>query len=351
MTALSMHPSRPHPREGTALPPMPWRRMAWVTWRQQRAGLTAATAVLCLLAVLMLLAGLQLHHAYSAAVDCRPFSSGACFRLQDAFVGTNGFLANGFVLQVLPAVVGVFLGAPVLARELESGTFRYAWTQGFGRWRWTLAKLVGLGLALVAATGGVAALFWWYYQPYFTPASEIFPLSEPSPLAPGLFDLRGVAFPLWTLAAFSIGGLAGMLIRRVVPAIAASLALYAGLAFAAGGFLRAHYLAPVMTKSVTIPSTARILGQRWVTRTGGPATAAMLVRALVKAPGNLFGKGGVPKSAAVWQYLTDRGFTQWTTYQPASRFWAFQWIEGGWLLLLSALLIGATVVLVRRRAA
>jgi hypothetical protein len=48
--------------------------------------------------------------------------------------------------------------------------------------------------------------------------------------------------------------------------------------------------------------------------------------------------------------LNQRGFTLWTNYQPASRFWPFQWIESGWLLALSALLIGAAVWLVRRRA-
>jgi hypothetical protein len=38
-------------------------------------------------------------------------------------------------------------------------------------------------------------------------------------------------------------------------------------------------------------------------------------------------------------------------YQPASHFWSFQWIECGWLLGLSVLLIAMTVWLVRRRAA
>jgi hypothetical protein len=63
------------------------------------------------------------------------------------------------------------------------------------------------------------------------------------------------------------------------------------------------------------------------------------------------GPGGKPKAVALAQCLTPHGYTQWTSYQPASRFWAFQWIEGGWLLALSALLIAATVWLVRRRAA
>ncbi len=50
-------------------------------------------------------------------------------------------------------------------------------------------------------------------------------------------------------------------------------------------------------------------------------------------------------------YLTQHGYTLSTTYQPDSRFWPFQWIEGGWLLALSLLLAGATILLVRRRAA
>jgi hypothetical protein len=68
------------------------------------------------------------------------------------------------------------------------------------------------------------------------------------------------------------------------------------------------------------------------------------------APPQLAGKGGVPQSVSTWQYLVQHGYTQWTTYQPASRFWPFQWIEGGWLLVLSVLCITVTVWLVRRRA-
>ena len=51
------------------------------------------------------------------------------------------------------------------------------------------------------------------------------------------------------------------------------------------------------------------------------------------------------------QYLLHHGFTQLTIYQPASRFWPFQWIEGGWLFALSLLLMGTAVWLVHRRAA
>jgi uncharacterized protein YqfA (UPF0365 family) len=76
--------------------------------------------------------------------------------------------------------------------------------------------------------------------------------SSPSPLSPGLFDLRGIAFPAWTLAAFAMGALAGMLIRRVVPAIVATLAAYTGLALLAGNVLRQHYLTPLATKGSNV---------------------------------------------------------------------------------------------------
>ena len=62
-----------------------------------------------------------------------------------ASMAWTDFWPNGLVLQAVPALIGAFVGAPVLARELESGTSRFAWTQGFGRWRWTLAKLVRSG--------------------------------------------------------------------------------------------------------------------------------------------------------------------------------------------------------------
>ena len=338
------------------LQPMPWRRMAWVTWRQHRTALTGVAVLLGAIAVFLWVAGLQLHHAYSAAIACHPASSFACNNLVDTFNGMYGVLSNGFILQVVPVLIGAFVGAPLLARELESGTYRFAWTQGFGRWRWTLAKVVGLGVVVTTVAGAITVLFSWYFQPYFPAGSQALyvskalPVGTSSPFAPGLFDLRGVTFAAWTLAAFSIGVLAGALIRRVVPAIVATLVVYAGLAFAVGGFLRQHYVAPLVTSKLNIPSSAWVISQQWFTAAGRPASPAALNQVLLKAPADLAGKGGVPKSLTVWQYLAHHGFTQLTTYQPDSRFWPFQWIEGGWLVALSVLLVTATAWLVRRRA-
>jgi hypothetical protein len=352
MTALTV-PARP--AEGESLRPLPWRRMAWVTWRHHRIALGGVAVFLGVLALWLWITGLQLHHAYAAAIACHPASSAACQNLIGNFQSTNVILKGGFVLQPVPALIGAFVGAPMLAREIETGTFRYAWTQGFGRRRWALAKLVPVGVAVAAVAGAFSVLVSWYYQPYLaTGNGTVF--SSPSPLSPGLFDLRGVAFAAWTLAAFVIGALAGMLIRRVVPAIVATLTAYAGLALLAGNVLRQHYLTPLVAKGSNLPDSAWITSEWW-TKGGkfafGGRPPIDLLQQLCPSSFNagLGGRVGVSGSFSRTTCLVQHGYTQWSDYQPASRFWPFQWIEGGWLLALSALLIAVTVWLVRRRVA
>jgi hypothetical protein len=355
LTALTT-PARPD--EDARLRPIPWRRMAGVTWRQHRTALAAVAVLLGALAVWLWITGSSLHHAYAAAVACHPASSPACGDLinnfstsaADKFMGSKG--AGGVLLQLLPALIGAFAGAPVLARELETGTFRFAWTQGFGRWRWALAKLVALAVMLAAATAAFGVLVSWYYQPYLGTGTQVPGLYENSPFA-NLFSLREVAFPAWTLAAYTTGTLAGMLIRRVVPAIVATLAIYVGFPIVTAGLLREHYLTPLVTTSLTFnlpgASTAWTISQ-WSAKDGRFAFAGNPPDSLV----NQFCSSIPPEKIGPLGFapcLAQHGYTQWTSYQPASRFWPFQWIEGGWLLALSALLIAATIWLVHRRAA
>jgi hypothetical protein len=312
-------------------------------------------ALLGALTMWLWIVGLRLHHAYAAAAACHPASSPGCADLISRFNGMYGALANGTALQPVPALIGAFVGAPVLAREMETGTFRYAWTQGIGRWRWTLAKLVALAVVVTAAAGAISVLFSWYYQPYFATGNQTLSLTEMSPLAPGLvFVLRGVAFAAWTLAAFAIGALAGILIRRVVPAIVATLAAYTGLAVAAGTLLRQHYLTPLVTSNPNVPASAWTVSQWW-TKGGTFAFAGRppidLLQQFCPAPPLGSVPASKPSPVSLAQCLSSHGYTQWTRYHPASRFWPFQWIEGGWLLALSVLLIAVTVWLVQRRAA
>ncbi len=352
MTALTALSGSARPKEDASLRPVPWPRMVWVTWRQHRIALGTMAALLGALAVYVWRSGLQLYHAHAAAISCNPESSGGCGDLITTFNFTNHVLVGGYALQLVPPLIGAFIGAPVLAREIETGTFRYAWTQGFGPWRWTLAKLVVLGVVVTAAAGALSMLLSWYYQPYFAPGNQALNLSDASPFSSALFNLRGVSFAAWTLVAFAIGALAGLLIRRVVPAIIATLAANAGLALVAANVLRRHYLTPLVTSNPNVPGSAWIQSQWW-TKDGTFAFVSwrdaphVLLQQCASLPAGPLGK---PSQATLAQCFAQHGYTQWTTYQPASRFWPFQWIEGGWLLALSVLLIAVTVWLVRRRA-
>jgi hypothetical protein len=359
MTAQTMLAVPPRREEETSPRPVSWRRMAWITWRQHRIALGGAAAFLGALAVYLWLAGLQLHHAYAATTACHPASSILCANKTSDFVLSHDHTATIIpgLLQVVPALIGAFVGAPVLARELETGTFRYAWTQGFGRWRWTLAKLVMLAVVVTAAAGAFGLLFSWYYRPFIADGQN-------GPFTSIVFDLRGIAFAAWTLTAFAIGALAGILIRRVVPAIVAALAAYTALAVAAGLFLRRHYLTPLVTRKLNVPGSAWIY-HRWWTKgstfafSGRPPVSLLqslcppsAVGAVKAPPGSLAGLSATQVAkATLAQCLSRHGYAQWTRYQPVSRFWSFQLIEAGWLFALSILLIGATVWAVRQRAA
>ena len=180
MTTLTV-PARPG--QDTSLRPVPWRRMAWVTWRQHRLALAGVAALFGVAAVYVRISGLQ-----DAPCVCRRdrLPPGRSARLPAADLTTASMACTRpawrmlRALQVIPALIGAFAGAPVLARELETGTFRYAWTQGFGRARWTVAKLVPLAVAVTVAAGAFSVLFSWYYQPHFGTGNRPVNLSEPA---------------------------------------------------------------------------------------------------------------------------------------------------------------------------
>jgi ABC-type transport system involved in multi-copper enzyme maturation permease subunit len=327
--------------------------MAWIMWRQHRLTLAGVVAVFGVVALYLLITGLQMHQAYAAVAGCRPANSDFCRQVVNDFLRTYapGVGVTFGLLQALPALIGAFVGAPLLAREFETGTFRYAWTQGFGRTRWTVAKVTPLAVAVVVAAAAFSVLISWYVQPIFSAGDNN------GPLYPTLFDLSGVALAAWTLTAFAIGVLVSVLIRRVILAMFATIAAWAALAFATGALLRAHYEAPLVTSNPNIPVGAWLINQGWF-KGGSPASLDVINRTLapvdVRAVTSELFQPGPATPANLGDpvlYLIQHGIVQWTTYQPASRFWTFQWIEGGWLLALSLVLLATTILLVRHRAA
>ncbi len=309
MSVLTL-PAQPVQGTGPALRPLPWRRMIWVTWRQHRGMLVSVTAVLAAVAVFLLIAGLKVHRDYVALVSCHPGGSTACTALRTHFNNTDWTMGNTvlILMNLAPALLGIFTGPAVLARELETGTFRYAWTQGIGRVRWTIAKLTLLAVVITILAWAFSQLFAWFFDPFL-------PVEEMNVLAATVFATRGIAFAAWTLTAFAAGAFLGMLIRRIIPAMAATLGVYLGLALLAWLVLREDYPVAINTTNASLFNRPSSPGSPWILK--------------------------------AW----TAGGTDWWRYIPVSRFWPMQFIEAGWLLVLATAFGAATVWLVRRRAA
>jgi hypothetical protein len=248
----------PARRERPAARAVPWTRLAWVTWRQHRAALTGAAAFLGAIVVYLAVTGHQIRQAYDAlaAAGCPqadtinpgsivPVASATCQSLTQAFlsfygttsgpVGASGLNAQTvpFMLLAVPVLLGAFTGAPVLAGELESGTFRFAWTQGAGRLRLAAARLIPLAVLLTAAAYGLFALFSWYFTPFFR-----FGNTGGYPMQ--LFGNLGVDFAAWALFSFTLAAFLGVLLRRAVAATAVSLAVTTVLDVVTMMMLRQH---------------------------------------------------------------------------------------------------------------
>ncbi len=329
--------------------PVPWRKLAWVGWRQHRLALAGAAALLAGLCAWMLISGLQMRSALSSfGLDtCTPLTASSCSTQESVFINDyySGAQVVVGVLTVLPILIGALIGGPMVARELETGTFRLSWTQGCGRTRWLIARLALLAVAVTAGAAAVSLVFSWYYHPMLQ-------LGQDSPLAPQIFDLRGVVFAGWTLAAFAISVCAGALIRRTIPAIVAAIAAWSGLLVTVVFWLRAHYQAPLTGTGLINPVAGTgqgapwVLTQWWIQPGGTPASQSEIAG----LSSQLRQAGGLPTPQAVQQWFAEQGYIKYFTYQPAGRFWHFQLIEGGWLLALSVLLAAATVWLIRHRA-
>lgn len=353
MTAAAI-PAR---RDRPAARAVPWTRLAWVTWRQHRAALIGAAAFLGAIAVYLAFTGHQIHQAYDALAASGCLQGGAsstCQSLNQAFlsfygttagpVGASGLNAQTvpFMLLAVPVLLGAFAGAPVLARELESGTFRFAWTQGAGRLRLAAARLIPLAVLLTAAAYGLSALFSWYFTPFLR-----FGNTGGYPMQ--VFGNLGVDFAAWALFSFTLAAFLGVLLRRAVAATAVSLAVTTVLDTVTMMALRQHYATPVTVSGAGPAGVGTWVLGNWFTNPGG-------ARVSVDTVDNLFAQaqGGdhvmiLPRAVATW--AASNHYTQWWSYQPAARWWQFQLTEGAWLLAASLLLITATILLIRRRPA
>ena len=329
--------------------PVPLRQLAWVAWRRNRATVLGLLGLVAALATYLVITGLRMHAAYDDLGSCvPPITSDACRIRWTSFVNSHGSRdLMGPLLVVLPGIVGAVVGAPLIGRELESGVFRYSWTQGAGRMRWAVAVIIPVVIVSTVLMGALGLLIAWHNEPMIHAGAT-------QRLDTSTFPTTGLAVIGWTLLGLSAGVLAGMLWRRVVPAVATSFAAWFGLAYLAS-VLRPHLLTPLTIKG-EVPSGGLELTEQWM-HDGTSVSLSEVSHVLEKIGVTMTEDGiaahadrGSPAPPDPIAYLSEHGYTLIHTYQPDSRYWTFQWIEAGWLVLVSVALLALTFWLVRRRS-
>lgn len=331
--------------------------MIWFTWRQFRTQTWVTVGALAALGVLLVITGRSIADAYA---DTLAGCQGDCTVAVDAFLrriraGTSGTVydLSTVLMFVLPTLIGIFWGAPLLARELETGTHRLAWNQSVTRTRWLATKLAIVGTA-AALTAGVLswAITSWAHRIDQATGGRI---------APGEFAVRGIVPIGYALFAFALGVTFGMLIRRTVPAMAATLGIYAAAFFAMQEWIRERLATPShITRPLDISTLDALMidrdNQMMVIGSDNLPDAWILTNRTITDTGQVFtgpadqrfcGPDAVARACDDW--VDSLGLRQDLIYHPASNFWPLQWAETGILIGVAVLLASFCFWWTRRR--
>jgi hypothetical protein len=357
------------------------------TWLQFRLEAATAFGALAIVAIALAITGPHLVHLYDTTIaTCG--AHGNCSAARAAILRNDSSLRMwlGLLVVVAPAVVGIFWGAPLVAGELEAGTFRLAWTQSVTRTRWMAVKLGVLGLASMAVTALLTLMVTWWASPLDRANMSRF----------STFDRRDIVPIAYAAFAFALGVTAGILIGRTVPAIFTTLVAFVAVRLATTSWIRPLLIAPLHRAVALDPGSTGfgssasgltglavlVLGDRrastlqpappnipnaWITstrivdRSGHSLTTRVLDLDCPNldggAPGGSGGSSHAHASASAQHALHDcvarvgATYHELVSYQPAGRYWAFQSYELAIYMGAAALLAGFCVWLVRRRPA
>lgn len=320
-------------------------RFAWLQFRVQAA---LSLGLLVLVGIALALTGPNLVHLYNTTVaTCG--THGDCASVITNYLSRDRLLQDlGDAVIIVPALIGIFWGAPLVARELETGTHRLVWMQGVTRKRWLAVKLGLVGLAAVATSGLLSLMFTWWSTPFDRINGNQFT---------SVFDQRGVAPIGYAVFGFVLGVTAGILIRRTLPAMAATLVAFVATRAFVTFSVRPRLMSPVRTTlplKVTAGMTLNQTNNGPLSVIGAKPGAWVFQDNLVGPTGHAVSGGFLSQGAC----LQSRASTacigqlrQMLVYQPASRYWAFQWYELAIFVGLALILTGMCFWWLRRRIA
>ncbi|HEY3555849.1 MAG TPA: ABC transporter permease [Kribbella sp.] len=348
--------------------------MIWLTWRQFRVQFLVVASVILAAAIVLALTGPGLADDYRRLTT--QFIQNLGFQRLDPLL----YVVGQVLLYAVPPVIGAFWGAPLIARELETGTHRLVWSQSIGRQRWLAGKLAFTGLTAIAITGLLSLAVTWWADPIDDAISAGQDSNTYLPrMFPPIFSARGLVPVGYAAFAFALGVAVGLTVRRTVAALAITLAAVILVQVVTPSLIRPHLLAP--TESYLTVSQDNIRGfgmsgpngtvkqievasgavgawkfyDRTVDKNGKSVSSLpnWVIDCAPAAPppgnGTVSFQGNVsPKAAACYQRLADEGYRQRLKYFTANRFWDLQWREFGFFLALALLLTGFSFWRIRR---
>lgn len=334
--------------------------MTWLAWRQFRAQAVTSAAALAVLALVLVATGPALRDRFASGVTDCATNPGSCLALRQEFLSTysTAWYASIVIVLAVPAVVGIFWGAPLVSREIESGTYSVAWNQSITPGRWLLVKIGVIAVAAMLTAGLCAAAVTWWADPVDAAATG--QLSRVEPL---LFAARGIAPIGYAFFAFTLGVAVGIVVRRTLAAMAITLAAFAVVQLAVPMLIRPYVVEPV---HVNVEINDKNEQGFRIERVGTdrvnvhPAdTGAWFISSGIVGPTGAPAES-IPVSEsgacvvrqqdreACLAEMNDLGYRLAVTYQPADRFWILQWIELGIFSAAGLALIGFSHQRIRR---
>ena len=344
--------------------------MIWLTWRQFRVQFLVVASVIVAAAITLAVTGPGLADDYRRLADA--------FLQNLAFQRFNPVLyqVGQALLYAAPPVIGAFWGAPLIARELETGTDRLVWAQSISRWRWLATKVGFAGLAAIVITGLLSfAVTWWS-----KPIDDALNAGQDSDfylprMFPPTFSARGLVPIGYAAFAFALGVAVGLVVRRTLVALAITLAAVILVEVLSPTLIRPHLLTPTdqyivateenirgfgISGAMGNPETIRMdvaigavgawkLSDQTVDKSGKVAALpAWTIDCAPELPSEDGTRIGTDKRNACFQRLADEGYQQHVKYFTADRFWALQWREFGLFLLVAFALTGFSFWRIRR---
>ncbi|MGW7412626.1 ABC transporter permease [Streptomyces sp. NPDC054863] len=245
---------------------------------------------------------------------------------------------GGVLLTVLPLAVGAFVAGPMIARELESGTYKIAWMQSVSPARWLASKLALPLVAAVLATSVLVGVFRLGRAPFVGNESAFVWYSR------GVYEAMGPVVVGYTVLGIALGALTGLLVRRTALAMGTAF-LATGAVMLTVSSVRWH-LWPAVTRLA--PADIRVnlrgatgsleTGAGWQTASGERLDAQTCFRLVQKS-----------RQVTFQDCMTGRGATQrYVDFHPGSHFWPLQAVETGILLALAAVAVWASFRALRR---